>query len=328
MADSDKPVALTTVKKFLEAGRKRLSLAIVAGEGGLDRPIREPALNRPGLALAGFYKYFPVKRIQLIGYAEFSYIMALDPRVRAERMERLFATRVPCIVYSRRRKPGELAVALAEKYSVPLLRTQMITGLFANAATILMEELSAPRMRIHATMMEVAGIGVLIEGAPGIGKSETALGLIKRGYALVADDCTELKPSSDGTLIGSAVPLTQFYMEIRGLGIIYVPSIFGVAAVRGEKQVDLVVTLRRQGECDDEIDRTGESVLHRTFLGVEVPQVIVPVAPGRDLVNIVETVAQEFKLRLSGQIAHVDLDERIKRHNASLAKWGNMEGQV
>ena len=101
-----------------------------------------------------------------------------------------------------------------------------------------------------------------------------------------------------------------------------------MAAVRGEKQVDLVVTPRRQGECDDEIDRTGESVLHRTFLGVEVPQVIVPVAPGRDLVNIVETVAQEFKLRLSGQIAHVDLDERIKRHNASLAKWGNMEGQV
>ncbi len=317
MADGEKPVVIPTVKQFLEAGRKRLSLSIVAGESGLDRLIREPAINRPGLALAGFYKYFPVKRIQLIGYAEFSYIMSLEQPLRDERVEKLFASRVPCVVYTRRRQPSETAVRFANKYSVPLLRTNMITGLFTNAATILMEELSAPRMRVHATMLEVAGIGVMIEGEAGIGKSETALGLIKRGYALVADDCTELKPTSDGKLIGSAVPVTQFYMEIRGLGIIYVPSIFGVAAVRGEKHVDLVVTLRRQSECDAELDRTGENVLRRTFFGIDVPQVIIPVAPGRDLVNIVETVAQEYNLRLSGHVAHEDLDERIKRNNIS-----------
>lgn len=318
MADSDKPQVVTTVKKFLEAGRKRLSLSLVAGEGGLDRPIRETAINRPGLALAGFYKYFPLKRIQLIGYAEYSYTMSLEQSLRDERMEKLFASRVPCIVYTRRRQPGPKAIEFADKYSVPLLRTQMITGLFTNAATILMEELSAPRTRIHATMLEVAGIGVLIEGEPGIGKSETALGLIKKGYALVADDCTELRLTGDGNLTGSAVPVTQFYMEIRGLGIIYVPSIFGVASVRGEKKVDLVVTLRRQSECDSELDRTGGNTLYRNFLGVDVPQVVIPVAPGRDLVNIVETVAQEYNLRLSGQVAHQDLDERIKRHNVSL----------
>lgn len=305
-----------TVKHFLEAGKKRLSLSLVAGENGLDRPVREAAINRPGLALAGFYKYFPVKRIQLIGYAEFSYVMSLGEALREERIERLFATRVPCIVYSRRRKPGEAAIRLAEKYSVPVLRTGMITGHFANAATILMEELSAPKMRTHATMMEVAGIGVMIEGEPGIGKSETALGLIKRGYALVADDCVELTTDKNGKLTGSAVAVTQFYMEIRGLGIIYVPSIFGVASVRGEKQVDLVVTLKRQSDRDAELDRTGETSLFRSFLGVNVPQVIIPVAPGRDLVNIVETVAQEYKLRLSGQVAHMSLDEQLKRNNA------------
>lgn len=317
MPDTDKQARPITVRQFLDAGRKRLGMSLVAGEGGLDRQIREPAINRPGLALAGFYRYFPPKRIQLIGYAEFSYLMSLDVKLRHERLERLFATRVPCIIYSRRRKPSEAAMKLADKYSVPLLRTQMITGNFANAATILTEELSAPRMRLHATMMEVAGIGILIEGAPGIGKSETALGLIKRGYALVADDCTQLKRTGDGKLIGAAVPLTQFYMEIRGLGIIYVPSIFGMAAVRGEKQVDLIVTLKRQGECDSELDRTGENGMVRTFLGIDIPQVTVPVAPGRDLVNIVETVAHEYNLRLSGQIAHQELDERIKKRNTS-----------
>lgn len=315
MAENEKSTQLTTVQKFFEYGRKRLSLTIMAGESGLDRPIRESAINRPGLALAGFYKYFPVKRIQLIGYAEYSYVMSLDAALREERLEKLFATRVPCVVYTRRRKPSSQSLALADKYSVPLLRTNMITGHFANAATILMEELSAPKVRIHATMMEVAGVGVLIEGAPGIGKSETALGLIRRGCALVADDCTELKVANDGTLTGSAVPVTQFYMEIRGLGIIYVPSIFGVAAVRGEKKVDLVVTLRRQGECDDDLDRIGENDLRRNFLGVDVPQVVIPVAPGRDLVNIVETVAMEYKLRFAGQVAHLTLDDRIKMFN-------------
>ncbi len=318
MADDGKTAVPTTVKQFYEAGKRRLSLTLVAGESGLDRQIREPAINRPGLALAGFYRYFPAKRIQLVGHAESAYIMSLPEEVRRSRIAKLFETRVPCVVYCRRRQPDAAVRALAEKYSVPLLRTQMITGPFANAATILMDELTAPRVRVHATMMEVAGMGILIEGVPGIGKSETPLGLIKRGNALVADDCTELRRSGDGSLVASAVPLTRFFMEMRGLGIIHVPSIFGAASVRGEKQVDLVVTLKRQADCADEIDRTGENVRYRTFLGVDIPQVVVPVAPGRDLVNFVETVAQEFCLRRSGQIAHVELDERIKRRNVQM----------
>lgn len=303
------------VRRFLEEGSKRLLLQLVAGGSGLDKPIREPAINRPGLGLVGFFRYFPDKRIQLIGYAEYSYLQTLPEEERVVRMEGVFARHVPCVIYSRNRKPSDKVKELAEKYRTPLLRTQMITGQFSNAATILMEDLSAPRIKVHGTMLEVSGMGVLIEGPPGIGKSETALGLIKHGHALVADDCTQLVRDSSGFLMGSAVGSTRHYMEIRGLGIIHVPSIFGVSAVRGAKQVDLVVTLMRQQDETDgaDLDRTGANDLHRTFLGVDVPQVVLPVAPGRDLVNVVETVAQEYKLRFAGHVAYKDLDAQLKR---------------
>jgi HPr kinase/phosphorylase len=310
------PLTKVPVQRFLERGGERLSLELVAGRRGLHRIIAEPAINRPGLALAGFYTYFPNKRIQVVGYAEFSFLMSLPPDVRVKRLTDFFGSHVPCVVFARNKRPFACVAELAEKFSIPVLRTQMVTGLFTNAATIIMEDLCAPRIKVHGTMLEVAGIGVLIEGQPGIGKSETALGLIKRGYALVADDCTQLRPDSNGRLIGEALEVTRYYMEIRGLGIIYVPSIFGASSVRGAKHIDLVVTLMRQTDVDADLDRTGETQLYRDFLGVKVPQVIIPVAPGRDLVNIVETVAQEYKLRFSGHVAYRDLDERIKNRNA------------
>lgn len=316
-----KPVAsgtpVVTVGQFVERGADRLKLELAAGGRGLTRAIREPALNRPGLALAGFYRYFAAKRIQVIGFAEYAYLMSLTPVVRAERVAAVFASRVPCVVFARGKRPFADVAALAEKFAVPVLRTQMVTGHFMNAATMLMEELCEPSCKVYGTMVEVAGVGVLIEGQPGIGKSETALGLIKRGHALVADDLTQLRRASSGGLIGVAVEVTRHYMEIRGLGIIYVPAIFGASAVRGEKQLDLVITLMRQSEIDADLDRTGETEIFREFLGVKVPQVILPVAAGRDLVNIVETVAQEHKLRASGHVAFHELDARIKRHHAA-----------
>lgn len=304
-----------TVGQFIERGRERLSLELVAGTGGLNRKIREPAINRPGLALAGFYRFFAAKRIQLIGFAEYAYLMSLDAATRTARVEALFTARVPCVVFSRGKRPFPEVAALAETFRVPVMRTNMVTGHFMNAATIIMEDLSAPRCKIYGTMLEVAGVGLLIEGQPGIGKSETALGLVKHGHALVADDLTQLRRDNSGRLIGAAIEVTRHYMEIRGLGIIYVPSIFGASAVRGEKQLDLIVTLMRQSDVDAELDRCGDTQLFRELMGVQVPQVIIPVAPGRDLVNIVETVAQEYKLRLSGHVAFRELDERIKRHH-------------
>ena len=169
-------------------------------------------------------------------------------------------------------------------------------------------------------MLEVSGLGVLIEGPAAIGKSETALGLIKRGHALVSDDLTELRCDPAGVVHGAAVAVTRHYMEIRGIGIIYVPALFGMAAVRGEKVLDLVITLRPQTGGDKDLDRSGGQSLYRDLLGVPIPQLVILVAPGRDLVNIVETAAMEYKLRLSGHVAYRDLDEQIKRHHAGIGE--------
>jgi len=305
-----------SVGQFLKVGRDRLGLELAAGKAGLDRVIIEPVVHRPGLALSGFYEHFARKRIQVVGMAEHAYLSSLPVELRVQRFEELFGLKIPCMVFTRSRRVFPEVLRVAERDGVSVLRSSMVTRHFMHTATFVLEDLHAPRCKVHGTMLEVAGVGVFIEGAAGLGKSETALGLIKRGHALVADDLTQLRRDSNNNLLASALPVTQYYMEIRGIGIIYVPAIFGVAAVRGEKQLDLVVTLKRQGEADAELDRTGTDNLQREFLGVSLPQLVIPVAPGRDLVNLVETAAQEHKLRLSGFVAVRELDSRIKQHHA------------
>ena len=190
----------------------------------------------------------------------------------------------------------------------PVKKTK--TGYSTNADVL--EKLRAPKMRLYGTTVEVAGLGVMLEGAPGLGKSETALGLIKHGNALVADDLTCLrKDVAANRLFAAASPATRNYMEIRGIGIIHVPSVFGVTAVRAEKELDLVVTLKSMKETEGELDRTGEERRTRTILGVEVPQITIPVAAGRDLVNLVETAAQQYKLLAAGHDAVKALDAQL-----------------
>ena len=175
------------------------------------------------------------------------------------------------------------------------------------------QRLGAPKLRLYGTTVEVAGLGVMLEGAPGLGKSETALGLIKRGNALVADDFTCLrKDVATNTLFASAAEATRNHMEIRGIGIIHVPSVFGVTAVCPEKRLDLVITFKSMKETEGELDRTGQDRMTRTILGVEIPQLIIPVAAGRDLVNLVETAAQQYKLLAAGYDAVAELDARLR----------------
>ncbi len=304
-----------TVESFLKVGSERLGLELIAGQTGLKRAIIEVVAHRPGLALSGFYAHFAWKRIQVLGMAEHAYLTSMPKEQRVQKLEKLFKKRIPCVIFTRGKQVFPEVLELAEQYGIAVMRTNMVTRNFIHAAAFVMEELHAPRCNVHGTMLEVAGVGVMIEGAPGLGKSETALGLIKRGYALVADDLTQLRRDSNNNLLAAASPITQYYMEIRGIGIIHIPSIFGVASVRGEKQLDMVVTLMRQGEVDADLDRTGLAGLHREFLGVAVPQLVIPVAPGRDLVNLVETAAQDHKLRLSGFVASQELDQRIMRHH-------------
>jgi HPr kinase/phosphorylase len=309
----DAPV---TVAQFLAAGSTRLGLELVAGGKGLKRVIREPVLYRPGLALTGFYRHFAHRRIQVIGLAEHAYLSSLKVPDRQRCVARLLGARIPCLVFTHGQRVFPEVLRLAEERRIPVLVTRWETREFTHAGTLLAGELAAPRCKLHGTMLEVVGLGVLIEGPAGIGKSETALGLVERGHALVADDLIVVRRDNAGSLHGSAVEVTRHYMEIRGIGIVFVPALFGVAAVRGEKQLDLVVTLRPQAAGEEDLDRSGATDHRREVLGVSVPQRIILVAPGRDLVNIVETAALEYKSRLSGQVAYRDLDERIKRHHA------------
>lgn len=299
-----------TVADFVETGREDLHLEPVAGQTGLRKLIREAAINRPGLALAGFFRYFATKRIQVFGFAENAYLESLQEEDRVLRLRDFFSKNIPCLMVARHQRVFPCMAALADEFRVPLFRTPMITKDFVNAATLIMENLVAPRLTVQGTMVEIMGIGVLIEGKPGLGKSETALSLIRRGAALVSDDVTALRLDSAGHLIATPFNVTRYHMEIRGVGIVHVPSLFGVASVREEKKVDMIASLCEPCEMEG-LDRSGQTRPVRTVLGVDVPVCCLAVAPGREMANIIETAALDMKLRRLGHDAAKELDEKL-----------------
>lgn len=300
-----------TVADLFEAGRQALQLDWAANpDAAVGREITEVALNRPGLALAGFMRYFAYRRIQVLGLAEMTYLGSLPAAERIQRLKTL--AHVPGIVMSRgRRLPAYFQKVFAD-LRVPVMRTHLVTGHFMNAGTVLMQNLTSPRIRVPGTMIEINGVGVLLEGEPGIGKSEIALALIKRGHSLVADDTTVLTRDSTGTIQGSAVPITREHMEIRGLGIIHVPGLFGVASMRDGMRLDLIIRMQKAAVGADDIDRTGLDAQFRDVLGVPVPLIAVPVAAGRDLTNVVEVAALNQRMKQMGRDAARELDEKLK----------------
>ncbi|VGO14159.1 HPr kinase/phosphorylase [Pontiella desulfatans] len=297
-----------TVKSLWDEGGEKLSLSIVTGEQNLDRKLPETAMNRPGLALTGFFQYFANQRLQIFGLAEFTYLKSLSQNDRVERLEELFGQQIPGIVITRNRKVPKDILELAERHKVPVFRTPMVTMNFVNECTVLLEKLTAPQKRIQGTCMELMGIGVLLRGDPGIGKSETALSLIERGYSLVSDDVTEVRRTSRGGLVCWANEVTRYHMEIRGLGIIHVPSLFGVAAIRRQTELDLVIDLKKPTGNED---RTGVHPDTIEIMGVEVPCITLPVRSGRDMANIVEVAALNQKLKELGHDAAKELDDKI-----------------
>lgn len=307
-----------TLRDFVAAGRDRLRLEVVVGGAGLDHEVLEPMSNRPGLALTGYYGFFAWRRIQVIGKAEWGYLESLEPALRLARVKELFNRGAYCLVFACSMNVPDDMAALAEASGVVVLRTSLLTREYFHQSTFVLENLRAPTVKLYATTVEVAGLGVMMEGAPGLGKSETALGLIKHGNALVADDLTYVrKDVTANMLFASACEATRNYMEIRGLGIIHVPSVFGVTAVRAEKKLDLVITFKSMHETEGELDRAGEDRLTRKILGVDVPHLVIPVSAGRDLVNLVETAAQQYKLLAAGHDAVRDLDARLRARAVS-----------
>ncbi len=320
-----------TVADFMEAGRDRLQLRLLAGGARLDRIIREPVVNRCGLALTGFFDSFAASRVQLIGNAEAAYLRSLAHEEREERFKALIDHKAWLFIFTAGREPGSWLTDLAERSGAVVLASELPTRYFARLATFILEQLGAPRTSLYGTMVEVCGLGVLFEGDPGLGKSETALGLIKRGSALIADDLTCIRKDVASNLVfGSASDATQGYMEIRGIGILDVASVFGVNAIRGEKRLGLVITFKRLVEIRGEVDRIGQTRRTRKILGVDVPNIVIPVSEGRDLVNLVETAAQQQKLIASGYNPVAELSERLRRRAEqpqSLKRKGRTHGR-
>lgn len=299
-----------TVRQFYEVGQQALGLTIESGGAFLDQPITEESLNRPGLALAGFLQYFAQRRIQVLGLAEHSYLKSLSPEDQLSRLDEMFKRHIPALVITRGRHATDHMRRLSETHRIPVMRSSLITGRFINEATVLISTMTMPTARLHGTTVDIMGIGVMIEGEPGIGKSETALTLIERGHSLVADDITILRRTSDRAIVASAVDITRYHMEIRGLGIIHVPSLFGVASMRRNTHLDLIVRLQRPTP-EMEHDRSGLSPQTRDILGVKVPFITLPVAAGRDLAHVVEVAALNEKLKHLGHDAAKELNDKL-----------------
>jgi HPr kinase/phosphorylase len=317
---SSRATASITVEHFYKAYGERLRMELVSGEVGLQRPIFEPGINRPSLALTGFVKYFANKRIQVLGACEMTYLKSLSPRAQFQRLAPLVTKfRIPCLVLSRNFQPTLPILRLAEEHGLPVFRTSLITLRFINVATLCIDNEFAPSGTEHGTMLDIKGIGVLIRGDSGVGKSEAALALIERGYSLVADDLTRIRLLDERELSASSPELNRGYMECRGIGIINVADMFGIKSVRPEKRVDLVVTLREwHAEADEE--RTGLESGSYEILGIRVPHIEIYVRPGRDIARLIEVAALVEALKRIGHDPAREFNERLIAHMAGADK--------
>ena len=299
-----------TVESFYKECHQGLELNLVAGASGLDRIIREPTVNRPGLALAGFTKYFARYRLQVIGNAECHFLKSLRPEKRPERYQILFTHRIPALIFCRNYRPDKVLLSEAERARVPIFKSPLVTMKFINQATLLLEHMFAPHATEMGSMVDILGIGVIIRGESGIGKSECVLALIERGYSLVSDDVTRLTMVGKQELIGTSPDLTRNHMEVRGIGIINVPAMFGIRSIRTNKRVDLVVSLKLWNEVPD-VDRVGIDEARINILGVDLPHMIIPVRPGRDIARLVEVAAYHTKLRMTGHNPAKEFNDRL-----------------
>lgn len=288
-----------------------LHLKCIAGRKGLVRRITDPEINRPGLTLSGFYEEFAFHRIQLFGKGESSYLRKLEKEQNMPTVEKLFSYHVSCCIFSNGHTPGKRFLEIAESSGCAVLQTDLSSAELAMRLMRALSNVFAPHKIIHGVLVEVFGIGILITGNSGVGKSETALELIERGHRLIADDSVELRSVSGNILMGSAKDQRLgHHMEIRGLGIINVSYLFGVGSIRDQKQVQMIVDLE---EWDQEkvYDRLGSGENTREILGIKVPLVQVPVKAGRNIPIIIETAAMNERLKKLGYFAAREFDQNV-----------------
>ncbi|MEO6246352.1 MAG: HPr(Ser) kinase/phosphatase [Opitutaceae bacterium] len=308
-----------TVAHLFETHREKLKLELVFGKSGLHRLIHEGTINRPALALTGFFKFFAHRRVQVFGAAELAFMKTQSPAQQLAVLREMVRRGIPCIVITRHYHPPQTMIQVAEEMRLPILRTPMITYNWINLATLAIDNEFAPRGTEHATTLDIKGVGVMLRGDSGIGKSECALALIERGHSLVADDLTLIRLVDERELVASSRDLNRGYMECRGIGIINVAEMFGVKCVRLEKRLDMVVSLKEWNEGVIE-ERTGLEENHYEMLGKRLPHVELYVRPGRDIARLVEVAALTQALKKMGHDPARDFNNRLIAHMSEQAE--------
>lgn len=294
---------IVTVEKLISNFNLEVML-----KGETNKNIILGGINRPGLQLTGFYDYFDEKRVQIIGKTEYSYLESLSPEVRKERMNKFFSYDAPCTIITRSLEIHKEVLEAAEKHNSWVLRTDMKATRFVSKLTNFLDIELAPETRIHGVLVDVYGIGILIIGESGIGKSETALELIKRGHRLIADDAVDIK-EIDGFLYGSCPYITQGMLEVRGMGIIDVPAIYGMSSVKSKKQINLVISIENWSS-NENYERLGIDKDYIEILNTEVEKLTLPVRPGRNIAVIIEAAAANYRYSYTSNITAVDTIEK------------------
>lgn len=299
-------MAKVRIKDIIE----RFGLELVSGEEGVNRPITTSDLSRPGLEIAGFFDYYPAERLQILGRTEMSFFTRLNEMERTQRMEGLCRDETPGIIITRDQPIPEELIEASERESVPVLISSMKTTRLYSRLTNYLESRLAPTTAVHGVLVDIYGVGVLITGKSGVGKSETALELVKRGHRLVADDCVEIRQEDQDTLIGEAPELIEHLLEIRGLGIINVMTLFGAGAVRPWKRISMVVHLELW-EKNKQYDRVGLDEEKMKIMDTEITKMTIPVRPGRNLSVIIEVAAMNYRLKRMGVNAAEQFSNRL-----------------
>ncbi len=291
---------------FVEA----LQLNVLSPSTREEWDIQSADINRPGMQFCGFYEYFAFERPQVIGKVEMTYLENMEPEARRSMFKTYFSYEIPCVICCRGMKPPADLLEAAAARNIAVLQTSKTTTKFSFDAISYLNRELAPHVTHHGVMVDVYGVGVLITGESGVGKSETALELIKRGHSLVADDVVDICRVSDTRLIGECPAMIRHFMEIRGMGIIDIRAMYGVSAVAVSKSIDMVIHLEPWVE-GKEYDRLGLEDDYITILGVKVPQLVTPVRPGRNLAIIIEVAARNLSLKRLGYSAARELDRRL-----------------
>lgn len=292
---------------------RELQLQIIAGEKGLDNRIQIVDINRPGLALVGFYENFAFDRLQVIGKGEYSYINRCGIDEQTNIIKTFLSYRIPAILFTHDNDPPHCFLEEAELHSVPILKTTLSTHDFQMKYFSLMTELLAEETYVHGVLLDVFGVGLLIQGESGIGKSETAIELIERGHRLIADDVVKIKAISENTLFGYTNDDIEYHMELRGIGIINIKDLYGIRSTRKKIQIDLAVQLLEWQTEQQDFDRLGIKQEYIEILKVKIPRISIPVRPGRNIPILIETAAMNYRLRSMGYDPAINFLEKMEK---------------